>query len=111
MRKLETDNFVLSESLTNPNGDSTWTITKKSNNRIFYIHVFNKNQLNIKFYGFIEDAHEAISLLCNTIAEETSTSPCINIHHTNQALIKTCIRAGFRKKRNIKHLYIYRKKA
>lgn len=111
MRILESNNFILTQSIIDPNGDSTWTVREKKHfNRIFYIHVFSKNQLNIKLYHHIKNADEAISLLCDTLQVENDIAPRINIHYTNKALITVCCKAGFRKKKNIKHLYIYKKR-
>ena len=108
MKRIETNNFILTQSIVEANGDSTWIVKKKSNSRIFYIHVFNTNYLNIKFFDGVKDASEAITALCNNIVEETGRIPCINIYCTNEALIITCKRAGFRKFKNVKQLYKFK---
>ena len=108
MKRIETDNFTLTQNLIESNGDSTWLVTKKSNSRIFYIHVFNVNHLNIKLFNYVQNPSEAITALCNHIIAKTGKTPYINIHYTNKTLIVACKKAGFRKVKNIKHLYKYK---
>lgn len=111
MKRIETDNFTLTQSLVDSKGDSTWLVTKKNNSKIFYIHVFDVNHINIKLFSSIKDPSEAITALCNHIVEETGKIPYINIHYTNKDLIVACRRAGFRKVKNIKHLYKFKIKS
>ncbi len=112
MKRIETDNFILTQDIIDSNGNSTWIATKKSNENIFYIHVFNVSYINIKLFKgtYIEGAEEAISALCNYIASETNAVPSINIHYTNKSLITICRKAGFRKVKNVKHLYTFKVK-
>ncbi len=108
MKRIETDNFILTQSIVDSNGDSTWLVTRKKNSRIFYIHVFDVNHINIKFFNFIQSPSEAITALCKHIVSETGKTPYINIHYTNKDLIIACQKAGFRKVKNIKHLYRFK---
>lgn len=109
MKRIETDNFMLTQSLIDSKGDSTWLVTRKNNSKIFYIHVFDVNHINIKlFNNSVKDPSEAINALCNDIVAETGKIPYINIHYTNKDLIVACKRAGFRKVKNIKHLYKFK---
>lgn len=112
MKRIETNNFILTQSIVDSKGDSTWLVMKKSNSKIFYIHVFDVNHINIKLFNSnsIQDPSEAITELCNYIVAETGKIPYINIHYKNEALIVACRRAGFRKVKNIKHLYRFKVK-
>lgn len=113
MKRIETDNFILTENIRDSNGDSTWLVTEKKSNRIFYIHVFSNNYINIKLFSRnnIQNPSEAISALCNNIVYETNKIPSINIHYTNKSLISHCTKAGFRKVKKVKHLYIFKVKS
>lgn len=113
MKRIETENFILTENIHDSNGDSTWIVTEKRSNRIFYIHVFSTSYINIKLFSKnnIKNPSEAISALCNNIVSETSRIPSINIHYTNKALISHCTKAGFRKVKNVKHLYTFKVKS
>lgn len=108
MKRIETNNFTLTQSLVESNGDSTWIVTKKSNSKIFYIHVFDVNHINIKLFNSVNNPSEAITALCNYIVEETGKIPYINIYYTNKSLIAACTKAGFRKVKNVKHLYKFK---
>ena len=112
MKRIEIENFILVQSVIDENGDSTWTITEKSSNQIFYIHVFSVSYLNIKIFNgtHIKKAEEAIFALCNYIAIEKNVVPSINIYYTNKSLITTCRKAGFQKVKNVKHLYTFKVK-
>lgn len=112
MKRIETNNFILTQNVLGSNGDSTWLVTKKGHKEIFYIHVFNESFINIKLFNKtnIMNAEEAISALCNFISSETNKVPSINIHYKNKALITKCRKAGFRKVKNVKHLYTFRVK-
>ena len=113
MKRIETENFILVESVLDSNGDSTWVVTEKTTKKIFYIHVFNVNHINIKLFSKskINNPSEAISALCNAIVSETGKVPHISIHYTNKALIACCTKAGFRKVKKIKHLYTFKVKS
>ena len=113
MQRIETNNFILTQNVLDANGDCTWLITQKSNAAIFYIHVFASNRLNIKLFNksHIKNPSEAIAALCEYLILETNTTPCINIHDTNKSLIAICTKAGFRKVKNIKHLYTFKIKS
>lgn len=113
MERFETQNFILEENIRDSHGDSTWLITQKKNGSIFLIHVFNTNHVNIKIFGNskLSNPSEAISALCNHIIEKTGKIPYMNIHYTNKALITHCTKAGFRKVKNVKHLYTFKVKS
>lgn len=113
MKRFETDNFILEEGICDSHGDSTWVITQKKNGSIFYIHIFNVNHLNIKLFNRskIKNPSEAITALCNYIITETGKIPYMNIHYTNKTLIAQCTKAGFRKVKNVKHLYTFKVKS
>lgn len=113
MKRFETDNFILEESICDSHGDSTWIITQKKDGSIFYIHVFNLNYMNIKLFNHskIKNPSEAIAALCNYVLAETGITPSMNIHYTNQTLIAHCTKAGFRKVKNVKHLYTFKVKS
>lgn len=108
MKRIETDNFTLTQSLVNSKGNSTWLVTKKNNSKIFYIHVFDVNYINIKLFDSIKDSSEAITALCNDIVAETGQIPYMNIYYQNKAFIAACTKAGFRKVKNMKHLYKFK---
>lgn len=113
MKRIETKNFVLTQVITEADGESTWLVTETCSGKIFYIHVFYNNRLNIKIFkntNFKYDPSEAISVFCDYLIAETNIIPSINIYYKNEGLIKTCIKAGFRKKKKIKRLYIYKPK-
>lgn len=113
MKRIETDNFVLTQNIVESDGKSTWAVKELNTNKIFYIHVLRNNRLNIKLFngtGFINSPSEAISALCNFLISETNIIPSINIFYKNQPLIHVCTKAGFRKKQNVKHLYIFKAK-
>lgn len=113
MKRIETKNFVLIQIIAEADGDSTWLVTELCSGKIFYIHVFSNNCLNIKIFNktnFKKNPSEAISAFCNYLIAETNIVPSINIYYKNEGLIKTCIRAGFIKDKKIKHLYIFKQK-
>lgn len=113
MKRIETDNFVLTQNIVESDGESTWTVKELHTNKIFYIHVLHNNRLNIKLFNgtnFINNPSEAISALCNFLISETNIIPSINIFYKNESLIRVCTKAGFRKRKNIKHLYIFKAK-
>lgn len=110
MQRIETDNFILTQNLIESNGDSTWIVKELNTDKIFYIHVFSNNRLNIKIFkhtGYINNPSEAILALCNFLVTKTNITPSIRITYKNQALISICIKAGFRKKEKIKDLYVF----
>ena len=111
MNRIETNNFILNQDLVESDGESTWSVTECHTGKIFYIHVLRNNRLNIKIFsrtGFINNPSEAITALCNFLIDSTNIVPSINIIYTNKTLISICTEAGFRKKRNVKHLYIFK---
>lgn len=111
MNRIETNNFILTQELVESDGESTWLVTEPKSNEMFYIHVLTNNRLNIKIFNetrFSSDASEAITALCFFLIDETQINPTINIYYKNKHLILLCVKAGFRKKKNIKHLYIFK---
>jgi len=48
MKRIETDNFVLTQNIVESDGESTWAVKELNTNKIFYIHVLRNNRLNIK---------------------------------------------------------------
>lgn len=110
MTRIETEHFILAERIIDSSGDSTWLITEKRNNRIFYIHLFNNTCIYIKFFkdNCIKNPDEAITAFCNYISTKKKSNVTINIHYTNKALIRICTKAGFIKQKNVKHLYIFK---
>lgn len=107
-RTIKTQNFILVNEISSPNGDSTWVVTENDTKKIFYIHVFNKSCIQIKFFkkNYIHNAPEAIRALCNDIFANTEINPSIAIHK-NKALIITCKRAGFKKDPKNKKIYTF----
>lgn len=113
MERIETNNFILTQNVIDSSGDCTWIVTQKSNSEIFYIHVFDVNHINIKLFNknTIKNPSEAISALCNHLVSETRKILYMNIYYKNQSLIAACTKAGFRKVKNIKHLYTFKIKS
>lgn len=111
MNRIKTNNFILIQDVVESDGESTWSVKECNTGSMFYIHVFRNNQLNIKIFShtrFISNPSEAIVALCNLLIDTTNIIPSINIIYTNKNLISICTKAGFKKKRNVKHLYIFK---
>ncbi len=112
MTRIETDGFILTEKIVDSDGESTWIVTERKSNRIFYIHLFNKNCLYIKFFknNKIKNPSEAIKAFCNYLVTKRHLNPTIKIFYTNKALISVCTKSGFRKQKNAKYLYFFKYK-
>lgn len=111
-RTFETEHFMIEESLVDTSGDAIWSITEKENNSYFYIHVSATGQLYITFFKNtkVKNPIEAIEFICKDIIAK-NLIPTIKIHYTNTCLISLCRKVGFRKVKDQKHLYVYKKAA
>jgi len=111
MKRIETENFIIKEGVVDSNNDSTWIITSKNDNKSFFIHFFRSSlSINIKFFKghYIQNSSEAIHDFCEYLCSQ-GFIPKITIYK-NVPLIITCKKAGFRKVKDVEHLYVYKVK-
>lgn len=106
---IETEKFILKEEYVDSDGESVWSITNpKSRNNLFYVHCQFSGSLYISFLKGIHCNYDfvlvALRELCKILLNQYSILT-INIYHKNKALISLCRKVGFRKQRNVKHLY------
>ena len=108
-KRIDTNNFVLEQSVLESDGDSTWIVTERDTKQIFYVHVSRNNRLYIKIFKgtHLKNISEAISALCDFLLQ-TGNPPTIRINN-NVSLIILCKKSGFKNVKNIKHLFIYKK--
>lgn len=105
---IKETNYTLKESYTDSSGDTIWIITEPNTKNVFHVHTSSSGKLYLSFFKGIRIssicAQAAIKKICEILLEQ-GLNPTINIHYTNQNLIKLCCQIGFRKNRKIKHQY------
>lgn len=101
-------NYTLKESYIDSFGDTIWVITEPNTKNVFHVHTSSTGKLYISFFKGIKIcrtcSQEAIRKICEILLER-GLNPTINIHYTNQNLIKLCCKIGFRKNKKIKQQY------
>ena len=104
--------FILEEAYVDSSGHTIWNITDTQTNKSLVVHTSNSGTLFIKFFKHHPITKNCSLLSITKICEillERNLKPSINIHYTNTALILLCKKIGFRKVKDVKHLYRLKK--
>lgn len=106
--KIETENYILTESIVDSNGDTTWDIKDPKTCNSFVVHSFSSGKMYITFFKRCHItsscSFNALKKICEIMLER-DLKPTINIYYKNTQLIKLCCALGFRKDKRVKHLY------
>lgn len=111
---IEDKNFILNEVLIETDGDTLWNIKdpKQDKDAYFVVHTDRTGRLYVTFFKrhYVSNncSLYGISKICEILLER-NLKPTIKIHYTNKSLITLCYKVGFRKYKNVKHLYYLKK--
>ena len=104
--------YILKEAYVDLYGHTIWNIIDPKNENLLMVHTSKDGVLYVKFFKHCpisrECAISAITKICEILLER-NLNPTINIHYTNTSLISLCTKIGFRKVKDIKHLYQLKK--
>ena len=105
---IETEDYILRECIVDSNGDTTWDVKDTKTGNSFVVHSFSSGKLYITFFKRCHVTRNcslnALRKICEILLER-NLNPTINIYYKNTDLIKLCCVIGFRKDKNVKHLY------
>lgn len=109
---IEDEDFILKEVIVESNGDTVWDVKDKCSQNSFIVHSSSVGKLYITFFKncYINTncSFNAIKKICEILLER-NLKPTINIHYTNESLIKLCCAIGFRKDKKVKNQYYLKK--
>ena len=105
---LETDQYTIKESLLDSDGETVWEVRDPKNNNYFLVHTNSLGHMYITFFKKKYISNECSQLgikeICKILLER-GLNLTINIYYTNVSLIILLRKIGFKKFRNVKHLY------
>lgn len=109
---IKNDFFILKEAYVDSFGHTVWNITDPKSKNLLMVHSSKDGVLYVKFFKRCPVSRKcalaALTKICEILLER-NLKPSINIHYTNKALISLCTKIGFKKIKDVKHLYRLKK--